>query len=104
MHWFWRATIGAAAGSVIGVVWVSASFHLYSANTVWERIFERLDDLVSIFLGPYSARVLLLVPSIIVSLAVYGLLTYWLGPVYVENRRRNKGLCVKRGYDLVLQR
>ena len=84
MHWFWRGTIATGFGFVVAVV---------------VRMALALSLPVRVIANPYL-HIMLSIIFIIAPITAYGLLTYWLGPVHREYRRRKKGLCIKCGYDL----
>ncbi len=86
----WRVTIAIGIGSVLGpqifrfiVDPISAGGSVYGPT--WESWYD---------------QIFVLIPTMIVPVTVYGLLTYSLTPIHIEYHRRKKGLCVKCGYNL----
>ena len=73
MHWFWRAAIAAT----VGVLY--ATYASFSAQEVYYRFAEPLKTLTGIQINAkFGTFVVLVAPVVLVMLAIYGLVSYFL--------------------------
>ncbi|MBN1343425.1 MAG: hypothetical protein JXQ73_12130 [Phycisphaerae bacterium] len=99
LHWFWRGAIALALGAVVpawlmGLNAGPVTETLVSIQYAIPRILSRIGSPPSVMWA--ARRLMIIMPTVLITLVGYGLLTRYLGAMRDDNETR----CRKCGYIL----
>jgi hypothetical protein len=99
LHWFWRGAIALALGAVVpawlmGLNAGPVTEIIVSIQNAIPRILSQIGSPQSVLWA--ARRLMIIMPTVLITLVGYGLLTHYFGPMRGDNETR----CRKCGYIL----